>query len=45
MDDDPKRVELAPMVSWLSDRIREYLDPLSVKRCVPTLRNRASVRI
>jgi hypothetical protein len=31
MDDDPKRVELPPMFSWLSTRIPEYPDTLSLK--------------
>jgi hypothetical protein len=31
MNDDPKRVELPPMFSWLSTQIPEYPDTLSVK--------------
>jgi hypothetical protein len=31
MDDDPKRVELPPMFSWLSTRIPEHLDTLSLR--------------
>ena len=31
MDDDPKRVELPPIFSWLSTRIPEYPDTLSLK--------------
>lgn len=31
MDDDPKRVELPPMFSWLSTRIPEYTDTLNLK--------------
>ena len=31
MDDDPKRIELPPMFSWLKIRIAEYPDTLSLK--------------
>jgi hypothetical protein len=31
MDDDPKRVELAPMFSWLSSQISDYPDTLGLK--------------
>lgn len=31
MDDDPKRVELPPMFSWLSTQIDGYPDTLSLK--------------
>jgi hypothetical protein len=31
MDGDPERVELAPMFSWLSNRIPEYPDTLNLK--------------
>lgn len=31
MDDDPNRVELPPMFSWLSTKIPEYPDTLSLK--------------
>ena len=31
MDDDPRRVELPPMFSWLSNRIDEYPDTLNLK--------------
>ena len=31
MDDDPKRIELPPMFSWLSTRIAEYPDTLSLR--------------
>jgi hypothetical protein len=31
MDDDPKRVELPPMFSWLSTNIAEYPDTLNLK--------------
>ena len=31
MDDDPKRIELPPMFSWLSTQIPEYPDTLSLK--------------
>jgi hypothetical protein len=31
MDRNPKRVELPPMFSWLSNRIPEYPDTLSLK--------------
>jgi hypothetical protein len=31
MIDDPKRVELPPMFSWLSTQIEEYPDTLSLK--------------
>ncbi|HKR31617.1 MAG TPA: DUF2199 domain-containing protein [Terriglobales bacterium] len=31
MEDDPKRVELPPMFSWLSTRLPEYPDTLSLK--------------
>jgi len=31
MEDDPKRVELAAMFSWLSNRIHEYPDTLNLK--------------
>ena len=31
MDEDPKRVELPAMFSWLSTRINEYPDTLSLK--------------
>jgi hypothetical protein len=29
MDGDPERVELAPMFSWMSNRIPEYHDSLN----------------
>jgi hypothetical protein len=31
MDDDPKRVELPPIFSWLSTQIPEYPDTLNLK--------------
>ena len=31
IDDDPERVELPPMFSWLSNRIQEYPDTLNLK--------------
>jgi hypothetical protein len=31
MDDDPKRIELPAMFSWLSSRIEDYPDTLSLK--------------
>ncbi len=31
MNDDPKRVELPPMFSWLSNQIHEYPDTLNLK--------------
>ena len=31
MDDNPKRVELPAMFSWLSNRISEYPDTLNLK--------------
>jgi hypothetical protein len=31
MDDDPKCIELSPMFSWLSTRLPEYPDTLSLK--------------
>jgi|SRR5579862_1312315 len=31
MDDDPKRVELPPMFSWLSSHVAEYPETLSLK--------------
>jgi hypothetical protein len=30
-DDDPKRTDLSPMFSWLSNRIQEYPDTLNIK--------------
>jgi len=31
MDDDPRRVEMPPIFSWLSNRIHEYPDTLNLK--------------
>jgi len=31
MDDDPKQIELPPMFSWLSTKIKEYPDTLNLK--------------
>jgi len=31
VEDDPKRIELPPMFSWLSTQIPEYPDTLSLK--------------
>lgn len=42
MNDDPKRVELPPMFSWLSNRIDDYPDTLNLKMhaCIQELKTR-----
>jgi hypothetical protein len=42
MNDDPKRIELPPMFSWLSNRIEEYPDTLNLKMhaCIQELGTR-----